>query len=118
MPLKGCTSVGLTALRAMRRSSVAKQCHETKVHVLLHMAVKQRQSRLVSDQIHCSASKCGNNHRVLLNAGSGLAVELDELEQVPVHVQGMGIVGAIVKHQPVAASLPEQEFAFMRIFFA
>ena len=99
-------------------SGVAKQRHETKVHVLLDMAVKQREARLVSDQIHCGASKCGNDHRIFLDAGSGLAVELDELEQVPVHVQGVRIVTAIVKHQPVAASLPEHEFPFMRIFLA
>src|ERR1700691_5796649 len=118
MPLNECTIVGFAAspaLHVMPCSNVAKQRHETKVHVLLDMAVKQRQARLVSDQIHCGASKCGNNHRILLDAGSGLAVELDELEQVPVHVQGVRIVTAIVKHQPVAASLSEQEFPFMRI---
>src|ERR1700689_2724553 len=99
-------------------SGVAKQRHETKVHVLLDMAVKQRQARVVSDQIHGGASKCGNYQRILLDAGSGFAVEPEELEQVPVHVQGVRIVPAIVKHQPVAASLSEQEFPFMRIFFA
>ncbi len=105
-------------LHAMPCSGVAKQRLETKVHVLLDMAVKQRQARLVGDQIHGGASKCGNDHRILLDAGSRLAVEFDKLEQMPVHVHGVRIVTAIVKHQPVAASLPEHEFPFMRIFLA
>src|ERR1700722_8160419 len=85
------------ALHTMPCSGVAKQCPEPKVHVLLDMAVKQREARLVGDQIHRGASKCGNDHRILLDAGSWLAVELDKLEQVPVHVQGGRIVTAIVK---------------------
>src|SRR5271170_6469725 len=102
----------------MRCSGVAKQRLETKVHMLLDMAVKQREARLVGDQIHGGTSKCGNDHRILLDAGSRLAVELDKLEQVPVDVQRVGIVAAIVKHQPVAPSLMEHEFPFMRIFLA
>src|SRR5580692_3406871 len=102
----------------MPYSSVTKQRHETEVHVLLDMAVKQSQAWLVGDQIHRGASKCGNDHRVFLDAGSWLAVDFDELEQVPVDMQRVRIVTAIVKHQPVAASLPEQELPLMRIFFA
>ena len=105
-------------LHAMRCSRVAKQRHETKVHVLLDMAVKQRQARLVGDQVHRGASICRNDHRVFHDAGSRLAVEFDELEQVPMDMERMRIVAAIVKHQPVAASLSEHEFPFMRIFFA
>jgi hypothetical protein len=56
--------------------------------VLLNMTVKQREARLVGHQIHRGASIGGNDHRILLNAGRGLAVELDKLEQVPVQVQG------------------------------
>jgi hypothetical protein len=56
--------------------------------MLLDMTVKEREARLVSHQIHGGASKGGNDHRILLNAGRGLAVELDKLEQVPVQVQG------------------------------
>src|SRR5580698_3932409 len=65
-------------------SGVAKQRHETKIHVLLDMAVKQRQARLVGDQIHRGAPKCGNDHGVLPDASGRFAVEFDELEQVPV----------------------------------
>src|ERR1700744_3698959 len=101
----------------LRCSRVAKQGHETEVHVLLDMAVKQRQARLVGDQIHCGASKCGNDHRVFLDAGSLLTVEFNELEHVPMEVQRVRVVAAIVKHQPVAASLSEHKFPFMRILF-
>ena len=98
--------------------AVAKQRLESKVHVLLDMAVKQREAWLVGHQVHHGPAKCGNDHRVLQDAGSGLAVELDEFEQVPVEVQWVRIVTAIVKHQPVAASLVEDEFPLMRIFLA
>src|ERR1700734_3426675 len=86
-------------------SCVPKQRHETKVHVLLDMAVKQRQARLIGDQIHRRAPKCRNDHRILPDTGGRLAVEFDELEQVPVDMQRVRIVAAIVEHQPVSASL-------------
>ena len=87
---------------ATQCSGVAKQRLETKVHVLLDMAMKQREARLIGDEIHRDASKCGNDHGILHDAGSWLAVEFDKLEQVPVEVQRVGIVTAIVKYQPVA----------------
>src|ERR1700728_4862628 len=82
------------------------------------MAVKQRQAWLVGDQIHGGATKCGHYHRILHDAGSRFAVEFDQLEYMSVHMQGMGIVAAIVKPQPIAASAPEHEFPLVRIFLA
>src|SRR5271168_2243120 len=82
------------------------------------MAVKQREARLVGHQIHRGPSKCGNDYCIFQDAGSRLAVELDEFEQVPVEVQRVRIVTAIAKYQPVAESLPEHEFPIMRIFLA
>ena len=105
-------------IKATRRSGVAEQCLEAIVHVLLDVAVKQRETRLVGDQSHRGASECGNDHRILHHAGSRLAVDLDDLEQVPVDVHRVAVVTSIVKYQPVAASLPEHEFAFVRIFLA
>src|SRR5271170_7942226 len=85
---------------------------------MLDMAVKQREAWLVGDQIHGGATKCANNHRILHDAGSGFAVEFDKLEYVSMHMQGVSIVAAIVKHQPIAASAPEHEFSLVRIFLA
>jgi hypothetical protein len=45
------------------------------------MAVKQREARLVGDQIDGGAPKCANDHRILHDASTRLAVELDKLEQ-------------------------------------
>src|ERR1700723_2022143 len=97
-------------------SGVAKQRPETKVHVLLDMAVKQREARLIGDEIHRDASKCGNDYGILHDSGSGFAVDLDEFEQVTVHVQGGRIVAAVVKHEPIAASLAEHKFPLVGIF--
>src|ERR1700683_4566725 len=99
-------------------SGVAKQSHEHIVPVLLDMAGEKPQARLVGDQIHCGASKCGNDRRVLLDAGRGLAVELDKLKQVPVEMQRMRIVTPTVKHQTITSSVMEHEFPFTRILFA
>ena len=77
---------------SMPGSGVTKRRHETVFHVLLDMTVKQRGAGLVSHQTHRGASMAGNDHRVVLDAGGGLAVEIDKLERVPVHVQWVGIV--------------------------
>jgi hypothetical protein len=50
--------------------------------VLLKMTVKQREAMLVGHQIHVGASKRRNDHRTLLDAGSGLAVEFDKLGKI------------------------------------
>src|ERR1700727_2306423 len=92
--------------RATRSSGVAKQRLETKVHVMLDMAVKQREAWLVGDQVHGGATKCGNNHRILHDAGGVFPVEFDELKHVSVHMRGVSIVAAFLKPQPIAASLP------------
>src|SRR5580704_3516652 len=102
----------------MWRLGVAKQRLEPKVHVLLDMAMKQRKARLVGNQIHGGASKCGHDHCIFLDARTRLSVDLDELEHVPVEVHRVAVVTPIVKHQPVAASLSEYELPFMRIFLA
>ena len=96
--------------QAVRYLGVAEQRFEAKIHVLLNMAVKQREARLIGDHIHGGASKCGNDYRVLHNTGGRLAIELDDLEQMPVHVHWVRIVSAIVKHEPVAPSLTKHEF--------
>src|SRR5580692_29136 len=85
---------------------------------MLDMAVKQREAWLVRNQIHGGAPKCGNNHRILHDAAGGSAVELDKRKYVSVHMQGVIIISAIVKHQSIAASPPEHEFALVRIFLA
>jgi len=90
-------------LHATRCSGVAKQRLETKVHVVLDVAMKEREAWLVCDQIHGGTAKCGNDHRILHDACRGFAVELDKLEYMSVHMQGVSIVAAIVKHQAIAA---------------
>ena len=47
-----------------------------------------------------------------------LAVDLDQLKRVPVHVQRMIVFAAIAKHQAVAPALLQHKFLVVRIFLA
>src|ERR1700722_9204255 len=98
-------------------SGVSKQRFEAKIHVLLDMTVKQRKAWLVGDELHRDPSERGNDHSVLHDPASGLAVDLNDLEQVPVNVYRVTVVTSIVKHQSVPLSLSKHEFALVRIFF-
>ena len=62
-------------------SGVAKtRASKPKIHVLLDMAVEEREARLIGEQIHCGASECGNDHRIFLDPGRGFTVDFDEFE--------------------------------------
>src|SRR5579884_150133 len=41
-------------------SGVLQQLHESEVHVQLHVTVKQRQARIVGDEIHGGGTLAGN----------------------------------------------------------
>lgn len=58
------------------RSGVVKQRFETVIHVLLDMAMKQGETRLVGGEIHDRPTVVRNYHRILNNASSLLAVDL------------------------------------------
>ena len=94
---------------------VAQQRLEAVIHVLLDMAVEQRQSRLVGGEVDAGASVGGHHDRVLDHARRGLAIDLGDLELVAMQMQRMRVVGAVVKRQPVARALLEHELLIVRI---
>jgi hypothetical protein len=55
---------------------VAEKRFESEVHMLLDMAMKQSQSRLISGEIHGSAPEERNDHRILYYSGGSLATVL------------------------------------------
>src|SRR6202165_1498385 len=88
---------------------VAQQRLEAIIHVHLDMAVEQRQSRLVGGKVYAGAPIGGQHDRVLDHARGGFAINLGDLELVPMQVHRMRIVGAVTKSQPVARALFEQK---------
>src|SRR5271156_3134149 len=97
---------------------VAKQCPETVVHVLLDMAVKQREPRLVGDKVHYRPAVIRNHHRIFYDASRFAAVYVNQFEFMAMQVQRMGIARAVTKNKPVTSSLPEHEFPFVRILLS
>ena len=69
--------------------------------------MKQRQTRLVGCKVHAGAPVGGHHDSVLNHARRGFPINLGDLELVPVQVQRMRIVGAVMKRQPVARALLE-----------
>jgi len=62
------------------------EIHEAEIHVLLHVAVKQREPGIVCDKIHFTSLGAPGHHHILDDAGGRLAIELDQFETVPVQV--------------------------------
>ena len=64
-------------------SGVLHQSHETKVHVELLMAVKKRIPWILRREVYLDNLIGVDDHRVLQNAGAGLAVYLRQFKAVP-----------------------------------
>src|SRR6516165_1615797 len=97
---------------------IAKERFEAVIHVLLDVAVKESQARLISGEIDDHSPVVRYDDRVLKNADRLLAVDLGQLPEVAVQVHGMSVVGAVAHHQAVASAPFEYEFAFMGVRLA
>jgi hypothetical protein len=104
--------------RIRRALAIAKESLKTVVHVLLDVAVKKRQSRLIGSEINYNSAKIGDYNGIFDDACCVLAVDLCQLPKVAMEVHGMSIVGAVAHHEAVARALFKDEFAFMRVRLA
>src|SRR5262249_33621539 len=86
-------------------SCVVEQEHEAKIHVQLLMAVEQRQSRMIGDEIEFDFLKAADHDHILNDAGCRLAAHAHKLETVAVQMQRMDVVAGIAEFKPVAATL-------------
>ena len=73
--------------------------------MLLNVAVKQGQARLVGDKVHHGPAIIRNHYRVFYDAARFGAVHFYQLELVAMQMEGMGVIGAVAKYQPVTSSL-------------
>ena len=67
----------------------------------LDVAVEEGQAGLVGGELDGGAAVEGDDHGVFDDAGGGLAVDIDEFPLVTVQVEGVGVVGAVVKGEAV-----------------
>src|SRR5271170_71622 len=64
----------VTRYPTLLRSNVTKEHHESVVHVVLLMAVKQRQPRMIRRELDLNLCSSGNQHHVLQNPARLLLV--------------------------------------------
>ena len=91
-------------MRDLVLSCVVEQKHEAKIHVQLLMAMEQRQSRMIGNEIKFHFLKAADHDHILNDAGCRLASYAHELEAVAVQMQGMDVVAGVTEFKTVAAS--------------
>src|SRR5580704_673741 len=101
----------------VRRLRIPQQRLEPEIHVLLNMAVKQSWSRLIGGKVHARASVSRHHDSILNHARRCLPVNLGDLQLVPMQMQRMRIVGAVMERQPVPGPLLEQKLLIVRVGF-
>ena len=94
------------APRALR---VPEERHESEVHVQLLVAVKERQARIVGEEVELELLEPPKHHDILHDAGGRFARDTSQLEAVTVQVQRVGVVALIVEDQAVAFSCLDHE---------
>lgn len=97
-------SARATPLGSAKSSGGLEEPHEPEVHVQLHVAVEEGQTRLVGDEIHVHRLVAAQHRDVLMDAGGGSSVEPRQLERVAVEVHGMDVVTCIAHAQPIAVA--------------
>ena len=75
----------------------------------LLVAVEERQTRVVGDEIELDLLKSAEYHDVLNNPGGHFTANTHQLEAVAVQMQRMHIVARIAKFEPIALALVQGE---------
>src|SRR6185295_11844668 len=91
---------------------------ETKVHVLLNVTVKKRQPRLIGGEIHSRASIVRHDYCVFDDSRDRRPIDIRDFKQMPMKMQGVSIIGAVVQDQSVANPFLQHEFFFMRVWLS
>ena len=81
---------------------VAEEGFETVVHVRLDVTVKESEAGLIGGEVDAGAAVIGDDYRVLDDARSFFAVDIDQLEAVAMQVKRVTIVGTVAEDEAVA----------------
>ena len=71
---------------------VLHQRHESKIHVQLHVAMKQAGAGVVCHELNLHLLPRRNGNHILQNAGGGLAGYVDQLERVAMQMNRVVVV--------------------------
>jgi len=83
-------------------SDVVKQAHKTFVLVVLMMAMEQRRTRVVGDEVDLSRRVSNHVQRVLHQPRCRLLADLGHLERMPVQVDGVRVAAVVVHDEAVS----------------
>jgi hypothetical protein len=84
------------------QSKIRHEAHEPLVLVILVVAVEQRRSRIVGDEVDLDRAEPRHVDSIFHHPGCGLVADLGELERVAMQMDGM-IVAALVAHREAVA---------------
>lgn len=82
-------------------SGALEQAHEPIIHVVLHLAVEEAQTRLAGNEVDFHMSLRLNAHGIFYDVGGRLTFHPGELEAVAMKVERMELIAAIAKNQSV-----------------
>src|SRR5689334_15300106 len=99
-------------------SGVTEKSFEAVVHVVLDVAVKESQPRLIGDKVYGGAAKVRHDYRVFDQTMGPFPVDLYELRLMAMQMHRVGIIGAIAIDETVALTLLQHELALVRIRLA
>jgi len=81
---------------------VLNQCLESEIHVQLHVAMEQRQSGMIRDEINLGIAESSDVHDIFHHTCRCFAADIDDLKIVPVEVERVAVAGLVVKDHAIA----------------
>ena len=100
------------------RSGIAEQGLEAEIHMLLDVAMEEREAGLVGGEVDAGSTVVRDDDRILQDPRGLPAIDLGEFKLMAVKMHGMGVVGAIAEDEPVTRTLLEDKLLFVWVWLA
>jgi len=84
------------------RTHIVEQCHKTKVHVQLLVAMKKGQPRIVGNEIDFCFLITSQHEHIFECSGRGLSRDPGELETVPVKMNWVNVIAGVTHPNAIA----------------
>ena len=101
--------------RALALSDTVEQSHETRIHMVLHVAVEEAQARLIGGEVKSHFLGAAEHRYVLDHPGRRHPGDARDFKAVTVQVDRMRVVGGIAQMQPIALAAVETETGLHRL---
>jgi len=89
------------------RPDILHQHHESFIHVILLVAMKQGKTRVVRYEIDFDALLPGHLHGILDDTSHGLASDLGQLKHVAMQMDRMPVAALVVHHQAIMLAMQD-----------